>query len=401
MMKLTAIPGEKTGNSLDLLDGKAVVAAKKFHSSFPGYHETPLTSLPHLADACGIQDIFIKDESYRFGLNAFKVLGGSYAIGRYLAERVGLDDSELTYATLTSPAFRKRCGDITFVTATDGNHGRGVAWTAHELGQRSIVYMPEGTRPERLKNIQAEGADASVTSMNYDDTVRMADQKAKENGWVLVQDTAWPGYESIPGWIITGYGTMADEICHQMPKPPTHVFLQAGVGSMAAAAAAVLRNAFVEKPPVITIVEPLTADCIYRTAEADDGKRHFVTGRMQTIMAGLACGEPCSLAWDILTHNADFALSCEDYTAADGMRTLGAPLPGDPRIISGESGASGIGAALALLRRPENRILADRLGLGKDSVVLCISSEGATDKERYRDIVWNGAFSAEGRASYD
>ena len=158
-MNLTTIPGEKTGENLGLLSNGAVAAARRFHASFPQYRETPLVELKNLADACGIRDIFVKDESLRFGLNAFKVLGGSYAIGRYLAERVGLDVSELSYETLTSTAFHKACGDITFVTATDGNHGRGVAWTARELGQKAVVYMPEGSSAERLENIRAEGAE--------------------------------------------------------------------------------------------------------------------------------------------------------------------------------------------------------------------------------------------------
>ena len=391
-MRLAKMPGEKTGDSLGLLTKKTVADTKRFHASFPQYAPTPLRDLRHLAEAVGVHRMFVKDESFRFGLNAFKVLGSSYAMGRYLARRAGLNGSDTTYEKLTSKAFRDACGDITFITATDGNHGRGVAWTAHELGQRSVVYMPKGSRPERLENIRAAGAEAFITDLKYDDVVRMASKQAEENGWVLVQDTAWPGYEEIPGWIITGYGTMAAEIVEELPEPPTHVFLQAGVGSMAAGVAAVLKNAYPENPPTIIVVEPTTADCFYRSAAADDGKRHFAEGDMKTIMAGLACGEPCSLAWDILTHTSDFALTCEDFTAADAMRILGAPLGDDSRIISGESGASGVGAALALLCRPENKAIADEIGLGKDSTILCISTEGATDRERYRDITWHGAF---------
>ena len=393
-MKLAKMPGEKTGDSLGLLTKETVADTMRFHASFPQYAPTPLCDLRRLAEAAGVHRMFVKDESFRFGLNAFKVLGSSYAMGRYLARRAGLSASETTYEKLTSKAFREACGDITFITATDGNHGRGVAWTAHELRQRSVVYMPKGSRPERLENIRAAGAEASITDLKYDDVVRMASKRAEENGWVLVQDTAWLGYEEIPGWIITGYGTMAAEIVEELPEPPTHVFLQAGVGSMAAGVAAVLKNAYPENPPTVIVVEPTTADCFYRSAAANDGKRHFAEDDMKTIMAGLACGEPCSLAWDILTHTSDFALVCEDFTAANAMRILGAPLGDDPRIISGESGASGVGAALALLCRPENKPMADEIGLGKDSNVLCISTEGATDRERYKDITWHGAFAA-------
>ena len=202
---------------------------RAFHKSFPEYSVTPLANLSGFAREVGLASIHVKDESYRFHLNAFKVLGGSYAIGSYIAGRLGMDISELPYERMVSQEIRDRLGEITFVTATDGNHGRGVAWTANRLRQKSVVYMPKGSALERLNNIRALGSDASITDLNYDDAVRLANEGARKYGWVMVQDTAWEGYEDIPGWIMEGYTTMAYEAVEQLQgEKPTHVFLQAG-----------------------------------------------------------------------------------------------------------------------------------------------------------------------------
>lgn len=300
--------------------------------------------------------------------------------------------SETGYEVLTAPETRKALGSITFITATDGNHGRGVAWTAHTLGQRSIVHMPRGSAAERLQNIRAAGAEADIIDGNYDDAVRLSRKESEENGWVIVQDTSWEGYEEIPARIMQGYCTMALEAYEQLPQKPTHIFLQAGVGSMAAAVAAFFASVYAEDRPKIVIVEPNNADCFYRTAAADDGQLHIVTGDMKTIMAGLACGEPCSLAWEILKDCADHFIAFPDWAAAKGMRILGNPLGKDDRVISGESGASGFGCCAAILTEPELAPLKRELGLTEASRVLFFSTEGATDRKNYRKIVWGGAF---------
>lgn len=365
---------------------------QSFHASFPMYRATPLTELKETAGTLGLGTIYMKDESYRFGLNAFKVLGGSYAIGSYLAEKLGKTIEEMPYEELVSDRTKKELGDITFVTATDGNHGRGVAWTASKLRQNAVVYMPKGSARERLQNILAEGADASITDLNYDEAVRLANRQAEEKGWVMVQDTAWEGYEDIPEWIMQGYGTMGYEAYTQLPEKPTHIFLQAGVGSMAGAITGFFASVYGEERPVITIVEPNKADCVYRTAEAADGKLHFVTGEMNTIMAGLACGEPCSIGWNVLRDYADNFISCPDYMAAQGMRILASPVKGDPQIISGESGAAAFGCVTEIMRDPKYRDIREKLGLNENSRVLFFSTEGDTDKENYRSIVWDGAY---------
>lgn len=378
-------------SSVERFGPKSAARARAFHSSFPEYQATPLVHLKELAKSLGVASIHVKDESYRFGLNAFKVLGGSYTIGNYIAGMLGLDISELPYDRLVSEEIREKTGELTFVTATDGNHGRGIAWTANRLGQKSVVYMPKGSARERLENIRKLGADASITEYNYDDAVRLAKKGADEHGWVMVQDTAWQGYEEIPGWIMEGYTTMALEATEQLQgEKPTHVFLQAGVGAMSGAVTGYFSALYGKDRPIITIVEPNKADCLYRTALANDGQLHFVTDEMQTIMAGLACGEPCTIGWEVLRDHADYFVSMPDYVAAEGMRIMGNPLPGDSRIISGESGAATLGLVAEIMRNSSMAEIRKALKLDEHSRILCFSTEGDTDKENYRRIVWDG-----------
>ncbi|MFW2489921.1 diaminopropionate ammonia-lyase [Clostridium chromiireducens] len=382
--------------SLDFLNIDVARKAQKFHSSFHNYSMTPLTELKNLASALGVSNIYVKDESYRFGLNAFKVLGGSYAIGNYIAEKLGQDIDNLPYDKMTSDEVKKELGDITFITATDGNHGRGVAWTANRLRQKSVVYMPKGSSLERLNNIKTEGADASITDMNYDEAVRFSNDLAEKNGWVMVQDTAWEGYEKIPTWIMQGYTTMAYEAYMQLQEMkenmPTHIFLQAGVGAFAGAVQGFFASVYGENRPITTIVEPNKADCIYRTSEKNDGKLHFVTGDMDTIMAGLACGEPCRIGYEVLHDYSDNFVSCPDYVTAKGMRVMGNPVESDKKIISGESGAVTVGLIAEILENKDLQWLKEELKLDENSRILCFSTEGNTDKESYRDIVWNGKY---------
>lgn len=364
-----------------------------FHRSFPEYAATPLVKLKGLAGILGVKEIYVKDESFRFGLNAFKVLGGSYCLGRYIADRLGTGISQVPYSVLTGKTVREKLGQITFVTATDGNHGRGIAWTARCLGQKSVVYMPAGSSRERLDNIRALGAEAFITEFSYDDAVRFARQQAEENGWVLVQDTAWDGYEEIPTWIMQGYMTMAYEAVRQLDEVrPTHIFLQAGVGAMAGALTAFFADFYGGSLPIITVVEPDKADCIYRTAKAADGELHSVSGSMDTIMAGLCCGEPCSIGWRQLKAHAKNFVSIPDYIAAMGMRILGNPMAGDEPVVSGESGAAALGLVAEVMRNGRYRELQKQLELNEDSRILCFSTEGDTDRENYRRIVWDGAY---------
>lgn len=367
--------------------------ARSFHRTLPGYAPTPLVSLEHMAAALGVRSIWVKDESKRFDLGAFKVLGGSFAVSQLLAERLGLDPERVTFQNLIVPSVRERVAGLTLITTTDGNHGRGVAWTANRLGMRAVVYMPKGTAPERLENIRRLGAEASITDMGYDDAVRYTARLAEENGWILVQDTSWPGYEKVPRLIMQGYTTLGAEICDQLGDAvPTHLFLQAGVGSMAGALAAYFANRFGAERPRVIVVEPDGANCLFRTASANDGRLHGCERELHSIMAGLCCGEVSGVAWDILKDYADDFVSMPDEVAAQGMRVLGAPMLGDERVISGESGASTFGFVEEVLRREDGATICERLGLNEDSRILCISTEGATDRANYRRIVWDGSY---------
>jgi diaminopropionate ammonia-lyase len=364
------------------------------HKSFPSYAVTPLRELKALANHLGLENIYVKDESFRYGLNAFKGLGGSYSVAKYIGDRLGIETETLSYEKLKSPEVKNKLGDITFVTATDGNHGRGIAWTVAELGYKSVVFMPKGSAKERLENIKAFGGEAYITDMNYDDTVRHATEYAENNDGVLVQDTAWEGYEDIPAWIMQGYTTMGHEIVDQLEnRDLSHIFLQAGVGAMAGAITGYFADYYADKDqPKIVIVEPDKADCIYHTAAASDGTLHAVTGDLDTIMAGLACGEPCSIGWDVLNAHADSFISMPDYVAAKGMRVLATPLGGDGAIVSGESGAATPGFLVEVMENEKLADLKEALGLDEKSKVLCISTEGDTDKEHYRKVLWDGLY---------
>ncbi|OSM95693.1 MULTISPECIES: diaminopropionate ammonia-lyase [Lonsdalea] len=362
--------------------------ARAFHRRMPGYAPTPLYSLEAFAAALGVGRVWVKDESQRFGLNAFKILGGAYAIARCVCEKYHLALADFSFEQGRA-ALPER---LTFATTTDGNHGRGVAWAANALGQRAVVYMPKGASAERVAHITRLGAECIVTDMNYDDTVRLTLHTAQENGWEVVQDTAWSGYEKIPAWIMQGYGTLAVETVEQIAErewpAPTHVFLQAGVGAMAAGVLDHLVDRYGAESLHTAIVEPERADCLFRSAQ--QGEIVALGGAMDTMMAGLACGEPNPLGWPRLRDCARQFISCEDRVTALGMRVLGNPLGRDPRIVSGESGAVGMGVLAAILHSPQRQALMDRLRLDASSCVLAISSEGDTDRQHYREVVWEG-----------
>lgn len=364
--------------------------ARAFHQKVEGYQPTPLQSLDCLAKEIGVGKILVKDESYRFDLCAFKMLGGAYAIARLLCDEYQLDINVFDFDTLKKDIKEK----MTFATATDGNHGRGVAWAANKLGQNAVVYMPKGAADERVNNIRALGAECIVTDMNYDDTVRLAIKTAEECGWKVVQDTAWEDYTKIPTWIMQGYTTLAAEAVDQMKDhavtKPTHVFLQAGVGALAGGVLGYLCDLYGAENLHSVIIEPDQADCIYRSGISADGGMVNVGGDMATIMVGLACGEPNPLGWPVLRDCATQFVSCQDSVAALGMRVLGNPLGDDPRVISGESGAVGAGLLVAAHYHPDREVLMAKMGLNKDSVVLLINTEGDTDPVHYREVVWQG-----------
>jgi diaminopropionate ammonia-lyase len=376
--------------TIALLGNEVSQKVQEYHSTIPGYAQTPLVSLNALAEKLGVRKIFVKDESYRFGLNAFKSLGASYAVGKLLQENLDLPDEELSYRALCSPRIKDKIRRLTFITATDGNHGKGLAWFASKLGATSVILMPRNSVKARVDAIAEENGEVIVTDLNYDDAVRKANHLAEENGWILVQDTAWARYEKIPAWITQGYTTMSREALEQMQgsgeKLPTHVFLQAGVGSMAGSVLGSLVNRPTELPQVI-IVEPKEAACIYRSAKMNDGQAHTVTGNHETMMAGLACGEPNVQTWKILRDYAYGYISCSDSLSARGMKRLAHPLGSDLKIVSGESGAVGIGLLETMMRDTGAAEIKSQLGLNKNSVVLIFNTEGDTDPNNYLRVI--------------
>ena len=386
----------KSGDAyLPLMAKDKIEEVRGFHSTFPQYSVTPLANLKGMAARLGLGGLFVKDESYRFGLNAFKVLGGSFAMARYIAGETGKSIAEMTYEYMTGEQLRKDFGQATFFTATDGNHGRGVAWAARKLGQKAVIHMPRDTVQMRYDNVVKEGATVTIDDLNYDDCVRVAAaEAAKTEHGIVLQDTAWEGYVEAPSWIMQGYGTMVLEAAEQLRalevNRPTHVFVQAGVGCLAGAAVGFFANLFPADPPKFVVMEAENAACLYKGACRKDGEPEIVGGELHTIMAGLACGEPNIIGWDILRNHADAFLACPDWASAKGMRMLAAPVKGDPAVTSGESGAVGMGVVDALMTDPAYAELKDALGLDRHSQVLLISTEGDTDPEKYREIVWNG-----------
>lgn len=381
----------KQGANLSFLNKSIGNEVKSFHSKFNDYQPTPLRELHYLSQKLGVASISIKDESQRFGLNAFKGLGGSFAIGKYLAGKLNRNINSLSFAELSSPEIKKQIGNITFVTATDGNHGRGVAWACEQLCINAVVFMPKGSSEIRAQNIRNHGAQCTITDLNYDNTVRLANEMAEKNGWVLLQDTAWDGYEEIPTWIMQGYMTLALESVEQLTQLPTHIVLQAGVGSFAGAIMGCFVELMSDNSPTMIVVEPHKANCLYQSAVANDGEPHSVGGAMNTIMAGLACGEPNTISWPILRDYADIFISADDRLAANGMRISAAPRPDtDAPFISGESGAIGLGLVHELMTQPEHLTLRQKLNLNNKSHLLLISTEGDTSPDIYEEIVWLG-----------
>lgn len=373
-------------------------AARKvqgFHRQLPGYQPTNLVRLSRLARSWGVKDVIIKDESTRFGLKAFKVLGGSYAVAYLMCEKLGLRLDEVDFAILVSDELHQRLGQITLTTATDGNHGRSIAWAAEQLGQQAVVYMPKGAARARVENIRSHGAAVEVTDLNYDDTVRLACRMARDKGWYVIQDTAWEGYTEVPLRIMQGYMTMCVEAVDQMARKltrPTHVFVQAGVGSLSGAVVGYLVNKFRDRPPKFIIMEPNKAACILASAVAGDGRPHAVTGNLETIMVGLACGEPNPIGWEILRDFPCGYVSCDNFVAANGTRILANPLAGDTRVEAGESGSVGIGLLDLIANNAPFEPLKQALEIGPDSTLLFFNTEGATDPENYREIVWHGKY---------
>lgn len=373
-------PGARLREALaSVLPPKGMEAARREISSWPGYTPTPVVALDGLARAAGITRLDYKDESGRFGLGSFKALGGAYAVLRLLREQLG---EEISTADLLGDRYRQETSAITVCCATDGNHGRSVAWGAQRFGARCVIYLHEHVSPGREAAIARYGAEVRRVPGTYDDSVRQAALDAAEEGWFVISDTSYPGYMSVPRDVMQGYTVMVDEAVGQLREPPTHCFVQGGVGGLAAAVLARLHLAYGAAVPRFIVVEPERAACLFESARA--GEPTVVHGDLDTVMAGLACGEISLLAWELLREGVDDFLTVTDGAAVEAMRLLAEGVGGDAPRVAGESAVAGLAGLLVARQDPE---LSRALGLDGTSRVLLIGSEGATDEEVYRRLV--------------
>lgn len=366
-------------------------------ASWPGYAPTPLVPLPGLARAAGVASLHYKHEAGRFGLGSFKALGGAYAVLRLLQQEVARRTGETpSSAELIAGRHRDIVSQLTVSCATDGNHGRSVAWGAQTFGCRCTIFIHATVSEGRRAAIAHYGAEVVRVAGNYDDAVREADRQARAQGWFIVSDTSYPGYTDVPRDVMQGYSVMAEEALRQWPEaaPPTHVFLQGGVGGLAAAVCAHLWERLGAEHPRVIVVEPDQAACLYESAKA--GKPVAVTGELDTLMAGLACGEVSLIAWEVLKDGASDFLVIPDAAAVATMRVLADAPCGDRPLVAGESAVAGLAGMLMAANRPD---VAAALGLGPDSRVLCFGSEGATDPELYEKLVGRPASAVEGAAA--
>ncbi len=357
-------------------------------SSWPGYRPTPLRELGELARQTGVKALWYKDEAPRFGLGCFKALGGAYGVLRVLQHEVEQRTGQQVASAqqFLAGSHRALVSGMTVTCATDGNHGRSVAWGAEMFGCRSVIYLPAAVSPYREAAIAAYGAEIVRTPGNYDETVRQMDHDARALGRFVVSDTAYPGNVDVPRAVMQGYTVMVAEVLRQLgpgrrPRP-THVFVQGGVGGLAAAVCAHLWEAWGPDRPLLIVVEPENAACLFESAKA--GHPVTVTGSLETVMACLSAGEVSALAWPILLRGADRFMTIPDEAAVTTMRRLAGGFAGQGPIVAGESGVAGLAGFLEAMSQSD---ISRGLGLGADSRVLVFGTEGATDPVIYERIV--------------
>lgn len=373
-------------NTDEILQPTMFDLAYKRIRTWDGYAPSPLVSLSGLARELGVGEIYYKDESERFGLKSFKALGGAYAVIHVLAEhlRVKFEDTTITGADVWSGKYADHLKSFTVATATDGNHGRSVAWGAQQCGIKCKIYMHKGVSQSRAIAVELFGAEVTWVDGNYDDSLAQVKRDAIENEWHIISDTSYEGYTYVPKYVMAGYTVMTKEIMNQLKDDqiPTHIIIQGGVGGLAGAVCAHAAALWGDHRPKFIVVEPETADCLYQSAKA--GKPKMVYIDTETIMGGLSCGEVSLIGWNILKDNADDFVSISDDNVKTAMNILAQGLGSDPNIEAGESAVAGVAMLMELKER--GAIKAD-LSLDENSRVLLFGTEGATDQHMYDEII--------------
>ena len=355
--------------------------------SLRGNVPTPLVILPALAAALGVGAVHVKDEGFRLGLGSFKALGGAYAVVRLVLEEAARQlGRPVGFDAMASPEVRAVAAGMTVTCATDGNHGRSVAQGAKVIGARAVIFVHGGVSESRVAAIARFGAEMVRVAGTYDDSVAEAARVGAARGWTVVSDTSWPGYERIPRLVMQGYTAIVREALRALDAPPTHVFVQAGVGGIAAALAAHLAIVLGDRRPTFVVVDPARAACIFETARA--GHPVKIAHGEPTVMAMLECYEPSPVAWRVLARVADAFMTVEDIEAVAVMNRLARPAGDDPAIVAGESGGAGLAGAIRAATDPEIRT---KLGLDSASGVFAVITEGATDPQRYAELVGRAA----------
>lgn len=373
-----------------VIDDAAHLEARKTISRWPGYKATPLVSLPGIAKEIGVGELHYKDEAGRFNLGSFKALGGAYAVAQLLMEEVTRRSSgaNVTPESILAGDHADIVLRLTVCCATDGNHGRSVAWGAQTYGCKCVIFIHATVSEGRAEAIEAFGAEVVRTAGNYDDSVREAQEAAEKNGWFVVSDTSYEGYVDIPRDVMTGYTVMAAEADEQTPYdgPPSHIFIQTGVGGLAAAVASEFWRRYGSKRPTIILCDPENAACWWESFKS--GFPTAVHGDLETVMAGLACGEVSILAWTILKPGADAVMTISDSEAKACMRLLAKGTYGDAPLVAGESAVAGLAGLLGAAGDEDVR---KTLGLTDESRILLFGTEGATDPDIYEKIVGHPA----------
>ena len=352
-------------------------------SQWEGYTPTPLFNLEELAASLGLDKLMYKDEGPRFGLGSFKALGGSYAALRVLQRQISnLLDRKVSLRDIRLGKYSKEAAEITMVSTTDGNHGRSLAWGCQRFGVSCKIYIHAKVSEERSFAMRNFGAEVIRINGTYDDSVEFARIEADKNKWIVVSDTSWPGYFEPPRDVMLGYGVLTSEFNEKLTRAPTHIFLQSACGGFAASVASALRHFWGDQTPRVVIVESELAACLFECAKAN--KLTSVRIKEETIMAGLSCGEPSDMAWEVLSEEASDFITIPDNIVPPTVRLLACPEGNDPVIKAGESAVAGLAVLVCASKQPGLR---EKLGLDKNSRVLLIGTEGVTDAEIFARIM--------------